>query len=397
LVISRISDLAEAAGLEALLDHLADTLDRSFPHWTRDHPGLAEPTAAGAAAKNLYAHPLVDTLRDRHQRLLRVGPLVEVHRGAFGHPLGGSLIVRSHLCDLAIGQITDVIAAWYVHTVDFGEPAQQFLPPSRTSLLFPVSDHCSDFEDDLFAIPQDGGVDEVSDRLWVERGMAARNDDWMVVGALGGVQRDPGEVQCSEQVGVAELGSEGHPNQIEVADRPVGVDSELRDPVLAHQPLEIRPHRVGAFSQHIRLLVEHLVKDHDALVRYPDLVGVRIHQRPAHRGGVPVLHRCVELAADILHRLGDLRQQNLKLLEHRRAWHTVQRSWAPFKYHQPGLVYPRCGLVAGDRTDHPGADQRAARARVASARSVWVGKFRAGSASTGRIATLSTRHRGQPR
>ena len=51
-----------------------------------------------------------------------------------------------------------------------------------------------------------------------------------VVGAVGGVQRDAGEVERGQQVGVAEFGGEGHAEQVEGADRAVRVDGELRMP-----------------------------------------------------------------------------------------------------------------------------------------------------------------------
>ncbi len=95
----------------------------------------------------------------------------------------------------------------------------------------------------------------------------------------------------------------------------MGVDGELRDGVLAHERLEIGPHAVGALGKNVVALVEHLVEDLQALVRQPDLVGVRIHQRPAHRGAVPVLDGRVQLAADVLHRLAHQRQQRLELRE----------------------------------------------------------------------------------
>ncbi len=82
------------------------------------------------------------------------------------------------------------------------------------------------------------------------------------------------------------------PQHVERADRPVALDRELADPVLTHERLEIRPDAVGALGQHVGLLVQHLVQDHDALVGQADLVRVRIHQAPPHVGGVPILDSC---------------------------------------------------------------------------------------------------------
>ena len=61
----------------------------------------------------------------------------------------------------------------------------------------------------------------------------------MTVVAVDGVQRDAGEVERGQQVGVAELRRERHPEQVEGADRPMAVDGELRDVVVAHHLLHV--------------------------------------------------------------------------------------------------------------------------------------------------------------
>ena len=75
-------DLLVAGRLQAGLDHLADAGDRPLAHRPRDHAGLAEAAAPGAAAEDLDAHPLVHRLGQRHERLLRVRQAVEVHERA---------------------------------------------------------------------------------------------------------------------------------------------------------------------------------------------------------------------------------------------------------------------------------------------------------------------------
>ena len=169
--------------------------------------------------------------------------------------------------------------------------------------------------DGLLAVPEHRGVDEVGDRLGVERGVPAGEHDRVRLVAVRRVQRDAGEVERGEQVGVAELGREADAEHVESGHRPVSVDGELTDAVLAHQRLEVGPHRVGALGERVRALVEHLVEDLDALVRQADLVGVGVHQRPVDGDGVPLLGARVQLAADVLDRLGDARQQRLEATE----------------------------------------------------------------------------------
>ena len=105
------ADLLEAGGLEALLDHLADAGDGPLAHRAGDHAGLAEAAAAGAAAEDLDGHPLVHGLGERDERLLRVGPLVEVHDGVLGHAPRHAGAVRDDAGDAAVGQVLDVVEA----------------------------------------------------------------------------------------------------------------------------------------------------------------------------------------------------------------------------------------------------------------------------------------------
>jgi hypothetical protein len=147
--------------------------------------------------------------------------------------------------------------------------------------------------------------------------MPSNEDDRVLVGTPVRLQRDAGQVERAEQVGVAELGRQAHPEDVERGERPVGVHGEMRHGMLAHQRLEVRPHRVAALGEHSGPLVEDLVEDHDALIRQADLVRVGVQQRPAHVTGVPVLDGRVQLAADVLDRLLDARQERLESREDR--------------------------------------------------------------------------------
>src|SRR5689334_12865050 len=90
-------DLAEPAGRHALGDHRADRADGPLAHRPGDHPGLAEPAAAGAAAEDLHAVPLVYGLRDRHDGLARVRPRVQVHHGVLRNCGRYARAIRSYV------------------------------------------------------------------------------------------------------------------------------------------------------------------------------------------------------------------------------------------------------------------------------------------------------------
>ena len=170
-------DLLVAGRLEALLDHRADAGDRPLAHRAGDHPGLAEAAAAGAAAEDLDAHPLVHGLGQRHQRLLRVGPLVEVHDGALADPrrdvVPGARRPRRS-CRRRRSRRRRSAARRRRRR---GPAGQQLVAAAGAALGLPGADDVGDVADDLLAVAEHGAVDEVGDRLGVERGVPAGDDD----------------------------------------------------------------------------------------------------------------------------------------------------------------------------------------------------------------------------
>ena len=307
------SDLGEPGEGQALLHHVADRGDGPLAYRPGDHAGLAEPAAPGAAAEDLHRVPLVHRLGERHQRLLRVRPGVQIHRGPLVHPERHARAVRADLLDPPVGQVVHVVEARHVDALGAGEPQQQLVPAARSAGGLPVPHDRGDLQYRLLPVAEHGGVDEVGDRLRVERGVPTGDHHRVRLVPLCGLQRNAGQVQRGEQVGVPQLGGERHTKQVERADRAVGVHGELRYAVLAHQPLQVGPDRVGALGQHVGQLVEHLVQDLHALVGQAHLVGVGVHQRPAHGGRVPVLHHRAQFAAHVLDGLADQGQQRLQL------------------------------------------------------------------------------------
>ena len=227
------ADLLEAGLADAVLDHVADGLDRALADRAGDHAGLAEAAAAGAAAEDLDGEPLVHGLGQRHQRLGRVGPGVEVHQRVLADPERDAGPVRHDRLDRAVLGVDDVVELRDVDAAADREPAQQLVAAAGPALGLPLADDLGDREHDLLAVAEHGGVEEVGDRLGVERRVAAGQHDRVVVAAVDRVQRDAGEVEGVEHVGVAELGGEAQAEDVEGADRAVAVDGELRDAVLA--------------------------------------------------------------------------------------------------------------------------------------------------------------------
>ena len=146
-----------------------DRGDRPLPHRAGDHAGLAEPAAPGAAAEDLHRIPLVHRLGQRDQRLLRVRPGVEVHRRALVHPERHVRPVRHDPLDPAVGQVVDVVEARHVDALGARQAQQQLVAAAGAALGLPLPDDAGDLQDRLLAVAEHGGVDEVGDRLRVER------------------------------------------------------------------------------------------------------------------------------------------------------------------------------------------------------------------------------------
>ena len=213
--------------------------------------------------------------------------------------------------------VRHVVEAGHVDATARGEPHQHLVATTGRALALPLPDDLADREHDLLAVAEHDGVDEVGDRLGVERRVAPGEHDRVLVGAVVGVQWDTREVERVQHVGVAQLGGERDAEDVEVSYWPVAVHRELRNPVLTHHRLHVGPDRVGPFCEHTLALVEDLVEDLHTLVRQAHLVRVGVHQRPTDVGLVPRLLDGVEFAADVLDGLAHSRQMWLERREDR--------------------------------------------------------------------------------
>src|SRR5439155_27187827 len=125
--------------------------------------------------------------------------------------------------DPAVRQVVDVVEGGYVGDAVDGEALQQPVAPARPTVGLPGADDVGHPKRRLLAVADHSGVDEVRDRLRVERSVTTGDDDRVPVAAVTREQRDAGEVERGEHVGVAELGGEGDAEDVEGSDRPVRV------------------------------------------------------------------------------------------------------------------------------------------------------------------------------
>jgi hypothetical protein len=135
---------------------------------------------------------------------------------------------------------------------------------------------------------------------------AARDDQRMLVRALFAAKRDAPEVEHQQHVGVRELELQREPDDVEVAQRPRGLERHQRKAALAELFLHVAPRGIGALGQGRAVAVQDPIEDLEPEVAHPDVVQVRKRQRDPRSHARPVLALRAVLSAEVAHGLLDL-------------------------------------------------------------------------------------------
>ena len=284
----RERDLVVAGAAQAVAHHRAHLLLGSLAHRARDHPGLAEAAAAGAAAEDLDVEPVVHDLDERDELVLRVRPVGEVGDGALVDGRGHVGVAWAD-GDEGRAVVLDVVHRRHVDARDRRELAQDALAATcaarrastraSTSVISPTTSSPSP-------------ITKASTKSASGSGLKAQWPPATTSGCSGpavlAAHRDAGEVDAVQDVRVDELGREVEREDVEVAGGAVGVDGEQRRPVRPQLGLEVDPRRVGALGRRVVAFVEDLVEDLEPLVGEADLVGVGVDEQPGDLVG-PVL------------------------------------------------------------------------------------------------------------
>ena len=159
----------------------------------------------------------------------------------------------------------------------------------------------------LFALADEERVEEGVHRLRVEAGGAA-GDDQRLIRAIRGAQRDAGQIERGEHVGVELFVGQAEPEHVEIGQRMAGLQTVERKTHLAHRRLHVHPRRVGALGQHVGLCIDAVVQDRHTQIRHAQIVDIREDQRQPIRCGIPVFDHAVILAAGVTCGLLDERQ-----------------------------------------------------------------------------------------
>ena len=236
----RERDLVVAGAAQAVAHHRAHLVGGALADGPGDHPGLAEAAAAGAAAEHLDVEAVVHHLDERHELLLRVGPLGEVGDGALVDAVGHVAEPRAHLGDER-AVVVDLVhrrarrrrgsSASSRSTPSRAVRPERFHAPT-TSVISPTASSPSP-------------ITKASTKSAIGSGLNAQwpptIDERVLRAALLGPHRHAGEVEALEHVRVDELGGEAEGEHVEAAGVVVGVDREERHRRPAASPRSCRP------------------------------------------------------------------------------------------------------------------------------------------------------------
>ena len=195
-------------------------------------PRLAEATAANTSALNLQHHPVLGHLDVGHQRLLNITHAVHVHHQLFGDGLPRVGIVGGEGANGSVLVVGYVVKGRHVDPRDLCRQLQETLPPAPGRPVLLITVH--QFEIHGLALADIEQVEEVGQRLRVVRAGASADHDGIVFTPLTGVQRNLGQLQHLQDVGVTHLVLQGDAQKVKVLHRFLGLQGKQGDILFPH-------------------------------------------------------------------------------------------------------------------------------------------------------------------
>ena len=276
-------------------------LNAALAHRAIDHARLAEAAAARAAAQHLDVDAVVHDLHERHDDALGIGCRIEIGNHVLDHRARHALLLRLERGQRAVLVVGRLIQAGHVDAAKMRQPAQAFL--ARYALGLARLHHVDRLQRADLAVADGESIDEVMQRFRIERARTARDDDGILPGAILAVQRDAGQIENLQDVGVAHLVLERDAQHVEAAHGRPCLDGKERHSLLAHQIRHIHPRHEHALAERIVPFVDDIVQDAGAEVRHAHLIHIRKRKRIADRDRCRILEYGVHFAAHVARRL----------------------------------------------------------------------------------------------
>ncbi len=325
------ADFFKTAGFDHGVYGLHHLVDWTFAHRAKDHPGLAETAATRTAAHNLNRSTVVDDIDKGHNKLCYRG------RHNRHHPL--EHFRRRHRvigCDRSncpIRGIAYIVKGWHVNARNFYQAFQEcftvrkrdtgnrirsvFHPVSRFPYsVFPLPRriHCHHFKNDLFAFPDHHGVKKGAHRFGVVAARTTGDHKRVFRRAIGGAQRDAGQIQHCEHVGIKLFVGQAKADHVKVEQPMTRLQTVQRDGISAHQRFKIWPGAINALGKQIRTFVDQVVEHHQAQIAAAQLINIGKGQgNLATNGGIgPIFDNAVQFTAGVARRLFHFMQHTIQ-------------------------------------------------------------------------------------
>jgi len=231
--------------------------------------------------------PVLDDLCEGHDhRLGLIGGIEVIHP----HPLDGQRrrgVGRLPTAGVALGGVASAVKRRNVDSGDGGQAAQD----RDTSLAArpPIAHGVQDLVHGRLTVADQYGVEEVGDRLGVGGARAAADDNWFLLAATLCAAGDACQVEEVRNVDVVELGLQGDADDVELGNRPVGLQGVQGNLLGAHRCGHVRHRCEAALGEGVLPSVDQVIENSGSLVGHADLVSVGEGQGDPHADRVPGL------------------------------------------------------------------------------------------------------------
>ena len=247
----------------------------------------------------------------RHDDAFRVICRVDVGDHIFDDGARHALLRRLKGRERSVFVIRRMIQAGHIYAVQAGQTAQTFL--AGDALLLALLHHVDGFQRADFAVADGKCVDERIQRFRVERAGAARNHNRVIPCAILAAQRNPGQIEHFQNIGVAHLILKGDAQHVKAADRRTCFQRKQRNAFLTHQIGHIHPRHKNTLAERILPLVDDIVQNTRTEMAHADLVNIRERKSVADIYAVRVFEHAIHFAAHVSRRFLNAVEQAVNL------------------------------------------------------------------------------------
>jgi hypothetical protein len=166
----------------------------------------------------------------------------------------------------------------------------------------------ADFQNRLFAVPQEEKIEKVGQGFRVQRTGASPDDQGISFSPLSRAQRDAGQVQDIEDPGVIEFILEGKTKDVELSQGTGRFQGAEGEALLPEELFHVRPGGKSTFAGHRGVFVQEVIENLNPKVGHPHLVYVRKGKGKLQFYPVWVFDHRVQLSADVSGRPGNFEQ-----------------------------------------------------------------------------------------